>query len=64
MQIVNIFQMIAFKIMTDNKDNPKKQEQTSESHPQDATETSQQPTKKKERFKFKEEDMYKIKYNF
>ncbi|MFM2315486.1 MAG: hypothetical protein RLZZ04_4764 [Cyanobacteriota bacterium] len=56
--------MIAFKIMTDNKDNPKKQEQTSESHPQDATETSQQPTKKKERFKFKEEDMYKIKYNF
>jgi hypothetical protein len=56
--------MITFKIMTDSKNNPKKQEKTLESSPQDKTEVSQQTTNKKERLKFKEEDMYKIKYNF
>ncbi|MGL5940719.1 MAG: hypothetical protein ACRC2S_10070 [Waterburya sp.] len=50
--------------MSDSKDNPKKPEQTSASSQQDKTEVSQQSTEKKERFKFKEEDMYKIKYNF
>ncbi|MGL6341159.1 MAG: hypothetical protein ACRC80_18715 [Waterburya sp.] len=49
--------------MTDSKDNPKKLEQTAESSQADNTEASHKSTEKK-KFKFKEEDMYKIKYNF
>jgi hypothetical protein len=59
-----MFQMITFKIMADSKDNQKNQEQASASSAPDKTETSQQDANKKERLKFRKEDMYEITYNF
>ena len=50
--------------MTDSKENLKKQESTSECSSEDKTKESKEPTKKKGRLKFKEEDMITIKYNF
>lgn len=55
-----IFAIIALINMTDSKDNSKKPESSQD-------ENTQSPTKsaiKKDRLKFKKEDMYKIKYNF
>ena len=50
--------------MTDNKDNSKKPESTSESSPDDNTQASKKSVSKKGRLKFEKKDMYEIKYNF
>ncbi|MEM9510265.1 MAG: hypothetical protein AAGA16_21705 [Cyanobacteria bacterium P01_E01_bin.35] len=50
--------------MADSKDNPKKPRAASNSDSEAKEEKPQQPTAKRKRLKFKEEDMIKIKYNF
>lgn len=50
--------------MNDSQDNSKKQEKTSESSQSDKTKASSNAENKKERFKFKKEDMYEITYDF
>lgn len=50
--------------MTNSKDNSDKPEKTAEFSQQPQTETSPKPEQKKERFKFKKEDMYEITYDF
>jgi hypothetical protein len=50
--------------MADSKDNQKNQEQAAATSPPDKTESSQQDANKKERLKFKKDDMYEITYNF
>lgn len=46
--------------MTDNKDNSKKPESSQD----DNTQSPKKSAIKKDRLKFKKEDMYEIKYNF
>ncbi|MGL6344029.1 MAG: hypothetical protein ACRC80_33395 [Waterburya sp.] len=50
--------------MNNSQDNSKKQEKTSEFSQPDKAEASSNAENKKERFKFKKEDMYEITYNF
>ena len=49
---------------TNSKDTLKKGEQTPELPQDDNKEASQKSVIKKDRLKFKKEDMYEIKYNF
>ncbi|MEL6912317.1 MAG: hypothetical protein AAFY50_16835 [Cyanobacteria bacterium J06648_1] len=51
--------------MTDSKASSAKQKSDSEHSPQDKTKSAQKPAGKKNRIpQFKEEDMYKVKYDF
>ncbi|MGL6341815.1 MAG: hypothetical protein ACRC80_22070 [Waterburya sp.] len=50
--------------MNNSQDQSEKQEKTSESSQLNKTEASSNAENKKERFKFKKEDMYEITYNF
>ena len=50
--------------MTDQKDNSKQLEATSESSQEDNQQESQKPATSKERLRFKKKDMYEIKFNF
>ena len=56
--------MIALTMMADNQDKVKQPDATSEVSQEDNQQASQKPETKKHRLKFKEEEMYKIKYDF
>ena len=50
--------------MNENKDNPKKEQSTSGCSQQENKKESKKPEFKKERLRFKKEDMIEIEYNF
>ena len=53
-----------FLIMTDSKENLKQTETKLVKSQNELNKSSQKPKKKRERLKFEEKDMIKIKYNF
>ena len=59
-----VFIVIALKIMVNPQDNTQQSDSTLESSQNNHDKVDQKPNIKKERLKFKEKDMYKIKHNF